>query len=247
MVFCFVCSIQFCVGVTDSGVRWAVSLVSFAYSYLVGTTIHASRELGIYNRVPTLYLSNDLTGTSYQDANFKVQRIQTYSIGLAINNQMLQDAAEYGLGKSYTANNSAQLQSAFENARIDLQTAQNDLARQSQAFAAGAAAGVGATAAAGLAARRAGDPVRRAGWPGPAPIAPGAAGPRGCAGASADAVANAVHRVVRWVLAGAGRLPEGIFRVTCLANYDRWAHMPEATYSGAKLDASRPVDRKSVV
>ncbi len=34
------------------------------YSYRVGTTIHASRELGIYNRVPTLYLSNDLTGTS---------------------------------------------------------------------------------------------------------------------------------------------------------------------------------------
>jgi len=34
------------------------------YSYRVGTTIHASRELGIYNRVPTLYLSNDLVGTS---------------------------------------------------------------------------------------------------------------------------------------------------------------------------------------
>jgi HlyD family secretion protein len=34
----------------------------------------------------------------------------------------------------------ALLQNSFENARIDLQTAQNDLARQSQAFAAGAAA-----------------------------------------------------------------------------------------------------------
>ncbi len=37
MVFCFVCSVQFCVGVTDIGVRCAVSVVTFAYSYLVGT------------------------------------------------------------------------------------------------------------------------------------------------------------------------------------------------------------------
>ena len=34
------------------------------YNYRVGLTVHASRELGIYNRVPTLYLSNDYTGTS---------------------------------------------------------------------------------------------------------------------------------------------------------------------------------------
>ncbi len=71
---------------------------------------------------------NDLTGTSYEDANFKVQRIQTYSVGLAINNQMLQDAAEYGLGKSYTANNAAQLQSA-------LQAALNDIASRTSAAA----------------------------------------------------------------------------------------------------------------
>jgi type IV pilus assembly protein PilY1 len=71
---------------------------------------------------------NDLTGTSYQDANFKIQRIQTYSIGLAINNQMLQDAAEYGAGKSYTANNAAQLQSA-------LQAALNDIASRTSAAA----------------------------------------------------------------------------------------------------------------
>jgi phytoene dehydrogenase-like protein len=29
-------------------------------------------------------------------------------------------------------------------------------------------------------------------------------------------------------------LPEGIFRVTCLANYDRWAHLPEETYRADK-------------
>ncbi len=34
------------------------------YNYRVGLTVHASRELGIYNRVPTLYLSNDYTGAS---------------------------------------------------------------------------------------------------------------------------------------------------------------------------------------
>ena len=34
------------------------------YNYHVGSTVHASRELKIYNLSPTLYLSNDLTGTS---------------------------------------------------------------------------------------------------------------------------------------------------------------------------------------
>lgn len=34
------------------------------YNYHVGLTVHASRELDVYIRVPTLYLSNDLTGTS---------------------------------------------------------------------------------------------------------------------------------------------------------------------------------------
>jgi arginine N-succinyltransferase len=34
------------------------------YNYHVGLTVHASRTLNIYTRIPTLYLSNDLTGTS---------------------------------------------------------------------------------------------------------------------------------------------------------------------------------------
>jgi phytoene dehydrogenase-like protein len=34
---------------------------------------------------------------------------------------------------------------------------------------------------------------------------------------------------------GVGRaLPEGIFRVTCLADYDRWAHLPEEAYQADK-------------
>lgn len=34
------------------------------YNYRVGTMVHASRELSVYNPIPTLYLTNDLTGTS---------------------------------------------------------------------------------------------------------------------------------------------------------------------------------------
>jgi arginine N-succinyltransferase len=34
------------------------------YNYHVGITVHATRELGVYNPIPTLYLSNDYTGTA---------------------------------------------------------------------------------------------------------------------------------------------------------------------------------------
>jgi arginine N-succinyltransferase len=34
------------------------------YNYHVGITVHASRELDVYRRTPTLYLSNDYTGAS---------------------------------------------------------------------------------------------------------------------------------------------------------------------------------------
>ncbi len=33
---------------------------------------------------------------------------------------------------------------------------------------------------------------------------------------------------------GSDRLPEGIFRVTCLASYERWAHLPEEQYQADK-------------
>lgn len=42
----------------------AVGLRDPWYSYRVGTVVHASRELGIFTRMPTLFLSNDLTGAS---------------------------------------------------------------------------------------------------------------------------------------------------------------------------------------
>ncbi|SHG52272.1 arginine N-succinyltransferase [Hydrocarboniphaga daqingensis] len=34
------------------------------YNYHVGVTVHANRELKVYNRIPTLHLSNDYTATS---------------------------------------------------------------------------------------------------------------------------------------------------------------------------------------
>lgn len=71
---------------------------------------------------------NDLTGTSFNDTSFRVQRLQTYTVGLALNNQMLRDAAAYGAGSAYTANNAAQLRSA-------LQRALNDIASRTSAAA----------------------------------------------------------------------------------------------------------------
>ena len=45
---------------------------------------------------------------------------------------------------------------------------------------------------------------------------------------------------------GADRvLPEGIFRVTCLANYDRWATLPEADYQADKLRWFAEVQRSA--
>jgi arginine N-succinyltransferase len=42
----------------------AVGVSEAFYSYRVGTVVHASRELGVYNKIPTLYLSNDYTGST---------------------------------------------------------------------------------------------------------------------------------------------------------------------------------------
>jgi arginine N-succinyltransferase len=49
------------------------------YSYRVGTVVHASRELGIFTRTPTLFLSNDHTGNTelcslLLDADYRVGR-----------------------------------------------------------------------------------------------------------------------------------------------------------------------------
>ena len=43
------------------GIEVAVGLDQPFYNYRLGTMVHASRQLGVYTKMPTLYLSNDLT------------------------------------------------------------------------------------------------------------------------------------------------------------------------------------------
>ncbi|WP_085315103.1 arginine N-succinyltransferase [Derxia lacustris] len=47
-----------------SAVRAAVGLDEAFYNYRVGSLVHSSRELGIWNAMPTLFLVNDLTGAA---------------------------------------------------------------------------------------------------------------------------------------------------------------------------------------
>ncbi|WP_028470401.1 pilus assembly protein [Neptunomonas japonica] len=63
---------------------------------------------------------NDLSGVGYNDAAFPVQNMYTYTVGFATQNQMLEDAAEYGNGKYYTASNAAQLSTVLKNALADI-------------------------------------------------------------------------------------------------------------------------------
>ena len=54
----------------------AVGLNEAFYSYKVGTRVMASRELSVYNKIPTLFLTNDYTGTSevgslFVDADYR--------------------------------------------------------------------------------------------------------------------------------------------------------------------------------
>lgn len=54
--------------------------------------------------------------------DFRQQRLQTYTVGLATGNQMLQDAAQYGHGQYFTANNHQELKTALEEALLSIQT-----------------------------------------------------------------------------------------------------------------------------
>ncbi|WP_075793570.1 arginine N-succinyltransferase [Massilia putida] len=47
-----------------SAIKAAVGLDEPFYNYRVGTLVHSSQELGVFSRMETLYLSNDLTGCS---------------------------------------------------------------------------------------------------------------------------------------------------------------------------------------
>ncbi|MGQ0697390.1 MAG: pilus assembly protein [Panacagrimonas sp.] len=63
---------------------------------------------------------NDNSGVSFQDPLFLQQNIRTYSIGFAIANQMLEDAASYGDGLYFTAFDSAGLTTALQGALSDI-------------------------------------------------------------------------------------------------------------------------------
>jgi arginine N-succinyltransferase len=45
-------------------IKAAVGLTEPFYNYRIGTLVHCSRELGVFTRMDTLYLSNDLTGAT---------------------------------------------------------------------------------------------------------------------------------------------------------------------------------------
>lgn len=58
----------------------------------------------------------DLAGKSFNDSAHLKQNLHTYTVGFAVDNQMLEDAAEYGHGAYYTANDSNQLTNALNSA-----------------------------------------------------------------------------------------------------------------------------------
>lgn len=47
----------------------------------------------------------DAAGESFDDPAHAKQNMNTYTVGFSLNAQMLEDAAEYGDGRYYTANN----------------------------------------------------------------------------------------------------------------------------------------------
>lgn len=67
---------------------------------------------------------NDPAGGSYNDPAFGKQNLKTFTVGLATNNQMLVDAANYGHGQNFQANNQDQLNAALQ-ATLSTVQAQN--------------------------------------------------------------------------------------------------------------------------
>lgn len=63
---------------------------------------------------------NDLTGTSFDDASYPTQNLVTYTVGFAVANQMMADAAAYGTGYYYQAGNEEELTEALQLALADI-------------------------------------------------------------------------------------------------------------------------------
>ncbi len=64
----------------------------------------------------------DTEGVSFNDPAFPKQNLITYTIGFAVANQMLSDAAEYGHGTYYTATNEAGLSAALAATVADIKS-----------------------------------------------------------------------------------------------------------------------------
>lgn len=60
--------------------------------------------------------TNDLAGKSFNAAGFTKQNMQTYTVGFATGNDMLEDAADYGQGEYYTANDASELNDSLSKA-----------------------------------------------------------------------------------------------------------------------------------
>jgi type IV pilus assembly protein PilY1 len=64
----------------------------------------------------------DAVGGSFDDPRFPLQNLRTYTVGFTVANQMLEDAAFYGDGRYFTANNDTELNAALRAAISDIQT-----------------------------------------------------------------------------------------------------------------------------
>ncbi|MEA1029801.1 PilC/PilY family type IV pilus protein [Pseudomonas sp. N-137] len=63
---------------------------------------------------------SDVTGQSWNATDFPRQYLNTYTVGFAVTNTMLSDAARYGAGKYYPASDSEDLNSALSSALSDI-------------------------------------------------------------------------------------------------------------------------------
>jgi len=65
---------------------------------------------------------NDLAGKSFSDPAFSRQNMYTYTVGFAVADPLLEDAARYGNGLYFTANNADQLKERLKAALTDIQS-----------------------------------------------------------------------------------------------------------------------------
>lgn len=77
-------------------------------------------DLALFGQLDMITSGNDLAGESYQDIDNNIQNITTYTVGLALETQMLKDAAEYGDGTFFRADNAEQLLASLQDAIADI-------------------------------------------------------------------------------------------------------------------------------